>query len=100
MRESRSEGSNAGGQSAASAKSYASPPANSPPSISLPKRGGAIRGIGEKFAANPVTGTGSLSVPIFASLRVWSATFSLVRLRCRERTVWVRLEPLDSLDHA
>ena len=28
------------------------------PSISLPKGGGAIRGIGEKFAANPVTGTG------------------------------------------
>ena len=28
------------------------------PSISLPKGGGAIKGIGEKFAANPVTGTG------------------------------------------
>lgn len=27
----------------------------SPPAISLPKGGGAIRGIGEKFAANPVT---------------------------------------------
>jgi RHS repeat-associated protein len=38
-----------------------------PPSISLPKGGGAIRGIGEKFAANPVTGTGSLSVPIATS---------------------------------
>jgi RHS repeat-associated protein len=37
------------------------------PSISLPKGGGAIRGMGEKFAANPVTGTGSLSVPIFTS---------------------------------
>ncbi len=34
------------------------------PSVSLPKGGGAIRGIGEKFAANPVTGTGSMSVPI------------------------------------
>src|SRR2546423_10638990 len=34
------------------------------PAISLPKGGGAIRGIGEKFAANPVTGTGSLTVPI------------------------------------
>jgi hypothetical protein len=34
------------------------------PSISLPKGGGAIRGMGEKFAANPVTGTGSMSVPI------------------------------------
>jgi hypothetical protein len=38
-----------------------------PPSISLPKGGGAIRGIGEKFAANPVTGTGSRSVPIATS---------------------------------
>ncbi len=37
------------------------------PSISLPKGGGAIRGIGEKFAANPVTGTGSLSVPLATS---------------------------------
>jgi RHS repeat-associated protein len=37
------------------------------PSISLPKGGGAIRGIGEKFTANPVTGTGSLNVPIFTS---------------------------------
>jgi RHS repeat-associated protein len=39
----------------------------SPPSISLPKGGGAIRGIGEKFAANPVTGTGSLTIPIATS---------------------------------
>ncbi len=37
------------------------------PSISLPKGGGAIRGIGEKFAANPVTGTGSMTVPIATS---------------------------------
>ena len=40
---------------------------SSPPSISLPKGGGAIRGMGEKFAANPVTGTGSMSVPIAPS---------------------------------
>ena len=39
----------------------------SAPAINLPKGGGAIRGIGEKFAANPVTGTGSMSVPIAAS---------------------------------
>lgn len=39
----------------------------SPPAITLPKGGGAIRGIGEKFAANPVTGTGSMSVPISTS---------------------------------
>jgi hypothetical protein len=37
------------------------------PAISLPKGGGAIRGIGEKFAANPVTGTGSMTVPIATS---------------------------------
>ncbi|MBZ5494667.1 MAG: toxin [Acidobacteriia bacterium] len=39
----------------------------SAPQISLPKGGGAIHGIGEKFAANPVTGTGSLTVPIAVS---------------------------------
>src|SRR5271165_4709459 len=38
-----------------------------PSQIWLPKGGGAIRGIGEKFAANPVTGTGSLTVPIAVS---------------------------------
>ncbi len=37
------------------------------PSVSLPKGGGAITGMGEKFATNPVTGTGSLTIPIFAS---------------------------------
>jgi RHS repeat-associated protein len=35
--------------------------------ISLPKGGGAIRGMGEKFASNPVTGTGSMTVPIAVS---------------------------------
>jgi RHS repeat-associated protein len=37
------------------------------PAISIPKGGGAIRGIGEKFAANSVTGTGTMTVPIIAS---------------------------------
>jgi hypothetical protein len=37
------------------------------PQISLPKGGGAIRGIGEKFTANPITGTASLTVPIFTT---------------------------------
>ena len=37
------------------------------PSITLPKGGGAISGIGEKFGANPVTGTGSMTVPIATS---------------------------------
>src|SRR6266852_5099655 len=37
------------------------------PSVSLPKGGGAIRGLGEKFGVNPATGTGSLTVPLAAS---------------------------------
>ena len=37
------------------------------PSINLPKGGGAIHGIGEKLSANPVTGTGSMTVPIATS---------------------------------
>jgi RHS repeat-associated protein len=39
----------------------------SAPSLSLPKGGGALRGIGERFAANLATGTGSLTVPIVTS---------------------------------
>ncbi|MBS0299124.1 MAG: VCBS repeat-containing protein [Proteobacteria bacterium] len=39
----------------------------SAPSLALPKGGGAIRGMGEKFAANPVTGTGSMTIPIATS---------------------------------
>jgi RHS repeat-associated protein len=45
----------------------AAPPPTQAPSISLPKGGGAIRDIGEKFAANPVTGTGSISIPLAPS---------------------------------
>ncbi|WP_018440979.1 SpvB/TcaC N-terminal domain-containing protein [Trinickia symbiotica] len=37
------------------------------PQLNLPKGGGAIRAIAEKFGLNPVTGTGSLSVPVYAS---------------------------------
>lgn len=37
------------------------------PQLALPKGGGAIHGIGEKFAVNAVTGTGSISIPIAAS---------------------------------
>jgi RHS repeat-associated protein len=51
------------GNGNATSNSYFSPP----PAISLPKGGGAIKGMGEKFAANPVTGTGSMSVPIATS---------------------------------
>jgi hypothetical protein len=38
-----------------------------PPTLSLPKPGGALRGIGEKFSTNPLTGTGSMAVPIATS---------------------------------
>jgi len=34
------------------------------PSIGLPKGGGALRGIGEKFQVNPATGTGAMAVPL------------------------------------
>lgn len=51
----------------AAAQTNQSTSASPLPSISLPKGGGAIRGIDEKFAANPVTGTGSLNVPIFTT---------------------------------
>ena len=37
------------------------------PAVSLPTGGGAIKGLGEKFAANPVNGTGSIAVPIAIS---------------------------------
>ncbi len=37
------------------------------PKIELPKGGGAIQGIGEKFETNPATGTGSFSIPIAMS---------------------------------
>jgi hypothetical protein len=50
-------------QAAEPDKSYFSPPA----AVSLPKGGGAIKGMGEKFAANPVTGTGSMTVPLATS---------------------------------
>lgn len=39
----------------------------SAPTLSLPKGGGAIRDIGEKFSVNAVNGTVSLSIPIFAT---------------------------------
>ena len=41
------------------------PPA--PPAVSLPKGGGAIRDIGEKFTVNTATGTASLTVPVATS---------------------------------
>ncbi len=46
------------------AKRQASFKAASPPALNLPKSGGALRGLGEKFQAGGPTGTGSLRVPL------------------------------------
>ena len=47
------------------------PPDAAPPApiaqISLPKGGGALQGIGEKFSTNGMTGTGALTLPIAVS---------------------------------
>lgn len=54
-----------GGGAPAAASGAASLPAMPvAPVLTLPKGGGAIRGMGEKFAANPVTGTGSFTIPL------------------------------------
>src|SRR5262249_32266148 len=37
------------------------------PQLRLPKGGGALSSIGEKFNLNPVTGPGSFTVPVYAS---------------------------------
>jgi RHS repeat-associated protein len=51
-------------QAAPEASTTEKPFGVSAPSPSLPKGGGAIKGIGEKFASNPVSGTGSMTIPI------------------------------------
>ncbi|MBF2050573.1 MAG: toxin [Elainella sp. C42_A2020_010] len=59
-----SSSANADDNQAANGKhGYVAPPT----AVSLPKGGGAIQGIGEKFDINPMTGTGSLSVPVAVS---------------------------------
>jgi RHS repeat-associated protein len=60
-------GTTGGAASTAQTGSTSSPgvtPSGITPAITLPKGGGAVRGIGEKFTANPVTGTGSLTIPL------------------------------------
>jgi RHS repeat-associated protein len=48
------------------------------PSISLPKGGGAIKGIDEKFSVNAVNGTASFSIPLpFSNARGASPSLSL-----------------------
>jgi RHS repeat-associated protein len=38
--------------------------ASKAPSVALPKAGGAVRGIGEKFSVNPTNGTAALKIPL------------------------------------
>jgi RHS repeat-associated protein len=56
-----------GSSGSAADRGPSSPGGGSLPSISLPKGGGAIRGIDEKFAVSQATGTASLSVGVFSS---------------------------------
>ena len=87
------------GNSGAKAK----PAPFTPPQVSLPKGGGAIRGIGEKFAANPVTGTGSLTVPIAVSpgRSGFGPQLALsLRLGRWQRAVWSGVESVAFFDHA
>lgn len=44
--------------------SHATAPAQSTPAISLPKGGGALRGIDQKFSVNPSNGTASQTIPL------------------------------------
>src|SRR5438132_6501829 len=67
MLDTREKAGDSNKKEAGQTEAHNGPSLTSPPSISLPKGGGAIRGMGEKFAANPVTGTGSMSVPIATS---------------------------------
>jgi RHS repeat-associated protein len=56
------------GETAESAPRSGDPPLRiEAPQVTLPKGGGAIRAIAEKYGLNPVTGTGSLTVPVFTS---------------------------------
>src|SRR6516162_2170949 len=57
-----------GADSRATADSTAKTPSSAPsdplPHVTLPKGGGAIRGMGEKFSVSAVTGTSSVVLPL------------------------------------
>jgi RHS repeat-associated protein len=67
MLDTRENASDSNKKEAGRTEARGGPNLTSPPTISLAKGGGAIRGMGEKFASNPVTGTGSMSVPLATS---------------------------------
>src|SRR5512134_3966643 len=64
MRSERMPGQESEPSARATPREAGAPGVVSPPTVVLPKGGGAIRGMGEKFASNPITGTGSMSVPL------------------------------------
>jgi hypothetical protein len=71
------------------------------PSIELPKGGGAIRDIGEKFQADGPTGAGSLAIPLPFSLGAFGIRTQAepaVRFRFRRRQVRIWMEP-GLIDH-
>ena len=61
------------------------PSAPPPPSLSLPKGGGAIRGTGEKFTANPATGSASITIPLAVSPGLWGSRTRHTRLTGGDR---------------
>ena len=69
---SRSTGTTGGGPAEATTSDGSTPaqpdapasPTSLLPSVSLPKGGGAIRGLDEKFSVNAATGTGSMAVQL------------------------------------
>ena len=64
---SRAKSTDGDGRASSSQRRTDAPFVVTAPKVELPKGGGAIRGIGETFSANPVTGTGSMVVPIATS---------------------------------
>lgn len=69
---------------------------------SLPKGGGAIRGMGEKFDVNPSKGTASLTVPILTKPwagRVWTTAGDQLRLCEREWHLWLRVGACIGFNH-
>ena len=94
------DGPGAAGGAGASANGWqpaaGGPPA--PPAVSLPKGGGAIRDIGEKFSVSAATGTASLTVPVATSpgRAGFGPSLSLqLRLGLGQRAVRPGLEDLD-----
>ncbi len=68
--------------------------------VSLPKAGGAIKGLGEKFSVSAATGTASLATPAAQRREAHARTEAGQRFRLRQRAVRFRLEPRPAGHHA